>query len=237
MPRCAPPRHRFEHEPRTQGRDRGPVPARPLRSPDAPRVILVAVLSGKWSGHARGQQSGMKPSPKTLKTAKWAGAVGCVLLALVWIGSYWWDVRWQSQARFRFEVCSGGVVARAWHSSDIPRTGWKHSRSTGAFRWWIDSRSGSTHQWIFVPLWVLVVPAVISTAVVWRRDVVLRRRTRAGLCSACGYDRRGIDAASPCPECGAEQRGRGCRWAPHPQSRRNPLRDCRTRRPKAYIDS
>jgi rubrerythrin len=44
-----------------------------------------------------------------------------------------------------------------------------------------------------------MVPAFLAAYVGWRLDV----RARTGNCPTCNYDRRGIPAASVCPECGA----------------------------------
>lgn len=57
------------------------------------------------------------------------------------------------------------------------------------------------HAWrVFLPVGVLLlIPAIIF----WRGDLIARRRSRSGRCLRCGYDRRGIPAASVCPECGA----------------------------------
>jgi len=49
-----------------------------------------------------------------------------------------------------------------------------------------------------IPLWMVVLVPLVPGAV-----RLLRRALRPkGLCRACGYDLRGTDADSPCPECG-----------------------------------
>jgi hypothetical protein len=49
--------------------------------------------------------------------------------------------------------------------------------------------------------------AVLAALILVPRRLRRHLRRRAGRCTRCGYDRRGIDAATPCPECGV---------APHP---------------------
>lgn len=56
--------------------------------------------------------------------------------------------------------------------------------------------------WMEVPPWLLVGPPVALTLGLWM-PVVVRRIRRKGYECACGYDRRGLGAAAPCPECGA----------------------------------
>jgi O-antigen ligase len=62
----------------------------------------------------------------------------------------------------------------------------------------------TTNWWfVFAPAWSLVVLVVGLTAVAWHLDSRARRRARLGFCPNCNYDRTGILADSPCPECGA----------------------------------
>ncbi|MBL8991543.1 MAG: hypothetical protein JNJ48_08195 [Phycisphaerae bacterium] len=51
---------------------------------------------------------------------------------------------------------------------------------------------------LFAPAWFLVLGAPF-----WVLGRLRARRRRRGLCAACRYDRRGLDAQVPCPECGA----------------------------------
>lgn len=82
-----------------------------------------------------------------------------------------------------------------WHTAGPRRSNW------GLFRTDSDDRR-SHYRAVFVLTWPIGlallatgVPLVVSG----RR---IRRRARLGLCAACGYDRRGLEADSACPECG-----------------------------------
>ena len=49
-----------------------------------------------------------------------------------------------------------------------------------------------------IPLWCLAILTATPTFLIWRRD---RKRNPNG-CPKCGYDRTGLPADRPCPECG-----------------------------------
>jgi hypothetical protein len=84
-------------------------------------------------------------------------------------------------------------------------------RWTGAFVW----NPGSPGETAFpvMPLWgplladwAIFTAALVLPTLMVRFVVAIRRRP--WLCSACGYDRRGLTADAACPECGAVP-GRG----------------------------
>lgn len=56
---------------------------------------------------------------------------------------------------------------------------------------------------VVVPIWPFAVLAIGSGCVCVRLGVRARRRARTGRCAACGYDLRGLEAGTRCPECGA----------------------------------
>jgi len=73
----------------------------------------------------------------------------------------------------------------------------------GDIGWYESAGGGAVSHVVSVPLWL--VAAVLG--VPWELRVLAaakaRRRLRSGRCPTCGYDRRRMDAAAPCPECGA----------------------------------
>lgn len=60
-----------------------------------------------------------------------------------------------------------------------------------------------------VPLWMPLVITSLLALVASRLPVFLGRRTKAGTCGTCGYDRTGLSMDVVCPECGAPP-------SPHP---------------------
>ena len=64
----------------------------------------------------------------------------------------------------------------------------------------------SAPHWAFVL--GLAAPPALWCAARGRRGLRRRRRSRLGLCVACGYDLRNI-AVGPCPECGMRMPGNG----------------------------
>jgi hypothetical protein len=54
-----------------------------------------------------------------------------------------------------------------------------------------------------VPNWLVLMLALATPLLWWRRRVRANRVRAAGCCLACGYDLRGGPAGTSCPECGA----------------------------------
>ena len=52
-----------------------------------------------------------------------------------------------------------------------------------------------------VPLWLPLALFALPTAYLWWAD---SRRVRPGRCPKCRYDRAGLAADDPCPECGTK---------------------------------
>lgn len=51
------------------------------------------------------------------------------------------------------------------------------------------------------PLWIFVAIFGIPAAWFWYHDIRTAKARQAGHCLNCNYDRRGIPASAPCPEC------------------------------------
>lgn len=110
-----------------------------------------------------------------------------------------------------------------WHFNSIPSDGqtwtwwfgWEfgtsESRSWGlysAYDFSARESKSSFHSGISLPpseficLWPLPLLLTLAGVPLMVSGVRARRRGLAGACPTCGYDRRGIPPASPCPECG-----------------------------------
>jgi hypothetical protein len=75
-----------------------------------------------------------------------------------------------------------------------------NARSASDFSWWFSAQSGSSSFFFVLPYWAFAVPALAGSLWGWRR---LRRLRNSGkTCMKCGYDRAGLPAGAPCPECG-----------------------------------
>ena len=68
--------------------------------------------------------------------------------------------------------------------------------------WWINT-AGAGGFW-FVALPIVGFALLCVGFLCWRlrRDIRPLLRRLRGVCTACGYDRRGLSATSVCPECG-----------------------------------
>lgn len=106
-------------------------------------------------------------------------------------------------------LTEGGVYFTAIElGSDPPEWDFEASRQTRfRWEWWPEFEFESVRSFVvFVPLWIPLVLVGLPTGwmlVRGRRD----RRSRAGLCAACGYDLAGVSGV--CPECGEAQAAQG----------------------------
>jgi hypothetical protein len=152
----------------------------------------------------------MKPHPRIRKTIKWGGAAAILLLLVVWLGSGWGRLLWQTQGWWRFVVARGRIVVT--HSDPaVNKSSPQVDFGAGEFRWeWRYFRTSAGGGWaVALPLWWPLPFLAVGTAAAWRLDTVARRRVRLNLCPKCNYDRAGIAADAKCPECGAMPGGNG----------------------------
>jgi hypothetical protein len=86
-------------------------------------------------------------------------------------------------------------IQSPWHvsaSRTAPAIAWTFTQSSDPVR---KERS------LAIPLWA---PLLLAALPVVLLRQTARARRRAGVCTACAYDRRGLPPTSPCPECGSK---------------------------------
>jgi hypothetical protein len=148
----------------------------------------------------------MKPHPRIRRAIKWGGAAATVVLVGVWVLSFWRNFVWVSRAGDGMGLGAGGVfVARSHTPVAPPDVGWHAmAREADVGFWFFYEPFGAGGWSLFVPLWVPIAAVAAVTADAWYMDKRRRRGDFAHLCAKCGYDRTGLAAAAPCPECGTE---------------------------------
>lgn len=148
---------------------------------------------------------------------KWGGPVVAVLLAAAWWMSDWRWIGYLGPGG-SFCVVERGVIGvgygpewatpRDGKTRDAPPTGFHGGSVPLEYEWWFVLVWEPGHRAVGVPLWFPVGIVVGLSTVVWRRDWLSQRRAILGHCAKCRYDRRGLAAAAPCPECGATEQVR-----------------------------
>jgi hypothetical protein len=156
--------------------------------------------------------------------AKWGFALAAVVAASVAVASRFVglrDIRSANHgAGLRVIDVSGGLLwvqhFDQWSLRDtLEDPGWRVF-SSNYWNWGLGleaSRPNSGWDWRCGTLWSidqtsrevgisLLYPVLLTTlpaAFLWYKD---RRRFGPHACKGCGYDRRGLPAEGPCPECG-----------------------------------
>jgi hypothetical protein len=152
----------------------------------------------------------------------------CVAVCVLWVRSYYSGSEWATYqaadgAYFCAESCRGAVRFARGRSElvgNLP-TGWNLFHGVNSFDvTWLrpepayeflgigfaatnNGVTGTASRWVSVPhAYLLAATLLLPARQAWVGVQARRRRTRVGVCPACGYDLR----ASPgrCPECGKE---------------------------------
>ncbi len=148
----------------------------------------------------------MKPHPRIRKFFKWGGLVVSVLLLVVILESAVSRYRYNGQSGDSLTLTQGYLEYRRSQSRPQRRgSGVRHSRVdkpklVWSPQWPLASGAGP----YIIPLWPFVAISIATTAAAWRMDTLAQRSQRPGVCPACGYDRTGLAADAPCPECNAK---------------------------------
>jgi hypothetical protein len=171
-------------------------------------VPLTVVLAGGWLWWSAARRAGRaRWGSAALRTRVFAAAVlalGVVTGALVWASFLGWGGWYE----FTDDYGRRGVwrgVAFNTKEKDWPSFSKGLPPAPGLFEieW---KRNGSSWDYR-MPVWPLPLVALAAGAVVARRGERAWQASGAALCSACGYDLRGLAAGTRCPECGE---GRAC---------------------------
>jgi hypothetical protein len=158
----------------------------------------------------------MRRWPRLRKVTKWAGVVVCAVIVTAFgmclnrtVAHCRSDPGATIGLRRREVWLSGGVFSYYYHHDTVGSDewgGWIAKPMPWGVNWspQLDWKSGRIH--VGVPLWVPFLLVAIPTALLWRRDHVTTKRAGGGRCPKCGYDRAGLAATNPCPECGTTPR-------------------------------
>jgi hypothetical protein len=144
---------------------------------------------------------------------KWGGAVAALLILVTWLGSGLAPVSCFSATGRGIVVDKRALFVYMEATSVIPRpfVGWNLCGPNGGTRFWVDAGRTRLNQYARIPLWPAVLFSLLGAAIAWHRDRAATKSEQAGLCAKCRYDRAGLSASMPCPECGTPPTS-----APHP---------------------
>ncbi len=124
---------------------------------------------------------------------KWVGVGLCVALVAAWIAELFWTVGYRDGMwGIGFQQ---GLIG-CWTSSIALSREWVIVEAWGSPQWWPQNLKISSGNYIYIPIWMFLLPALFATLWLWRSD----RRPKHG-CMNCGYNLTG-NVSGVCPECG-----------------------------------
>lgn len=127
---------------------------------------------------------------------RWAASLATLVLIALYILSlpFYAGSRLFGTVHWRLEHARLGVRSIP---GGRPEPFWIDLNSEG-LRWVPELRVNTLSDWsVQIPLWIPLLLTTATAATLWTK----RLRTPRGHCR-CGYDRRGLPATAPCPECG-----------------------------------
>jgi hypothetical protein len=151
---------------------------------------------------------------------KWALTGATVTLAVLWPISYWRCALWESESQQTIAaIVRGRVGAFHLYRDRILPDAVLHggfgvcSVADAEYRpkEWLPAWNREQYSLdVVLPLWAAIAAAALPACLLWRSDWRRWASRERGCCAGCGYDRHGLPAGAPCPECGvAFTGGRG----------------------------
>jgi len=159
---------------------------------------------------------------RRLRVARWLGLVLCVALGAAWWLTGVWSVSAQVTRAFEISFDRRAVwliytdVALVNRLSKplgppppVPNITAYKVLDPGHDVWqpqYMALGIPPTTRTVLIPIWMLLALALVPTGLLWRAAFAeARRRRLVGHCHACGYNRVGLNADAPCPECGRKE--------------------------------
>lgn len=139
---------------------------------------------------------------------KWAGTVASLFIAAAWLGSGFGFVQVADSSERGVAIWSGCLVvqtSRHLIPFEAPVDIGRFQDGGWHMGWCLWLMEGDRNGWIaIIPMWAPLIVVGGLTLLLWRHDTRARRRARLNQCVRCGYDRAGLVAGAPCPECGGK---------------------------------
>jgi hypothetical protein len=133
-----------------------------------------------------------------------AGTAALLLILAIWAASLRWGLSWtMGNGMTSAWIARGALVWRSVIAAgEWRKPGFERGRVEGWECLWKPRAVWDLwDKWAILPLWTIAVVAALPAGWGWRASIRAWRRKRHSQCTACGYDRRGIEGH--CPECGA----------------------------------
>lgn len=147
----------------------------------------------------------MRISRRTITWKRLAGIALLLVVVILWVISTRYYIGLNNGKGTTVDLWAGGIYVElgSRDPSSKPGTLFYSVHSQGVFRYWFMFKSSPPLSRYFVPLWAPTLLLALVNIWLWRTVLFASASRRAGLCTNCSYDRRGIDPTSRCPECGA----------------------------------
>lgn len=125
------------------------------------------------------------------------------VIALLWVGSIWVELHFQSLRGHYFGWIADGRLMIAHHPVDYPGlllSVWRNE-DLPRFAWWFEWYRLDPFWGIDIPLWIAVLPMGLLLLLASLRAV---RKIDSAHCASCGYSLKGLlHRVQICPECGS----------------------------------
>ncbi|MBX3388059.1 MAG: hypothetical protein KF691_01245 [Phycisphaeraceae bacterium] len=144
----------------------------------------------------------------------WRSAAALTIgLGLLWWLSLNMSLAWSAKKELVLEVSSGAVVVCWERSPTRLEPGFHVNPARERVHTWFKRQRTSGYEIVIVPLLLAAIAPASLALGAWGLETIIARGRR-GKCITCGYSRTGLNAETPCPECGALATGKGTAGTP-----------------------